>query len=142
MVEIIAFSTPTALATSPSRARVESKGPPGEKSITCAGPPGGRITGSMAAAGVGAGEPALLRAAWGATLVWGGSVPGAALQTLRVLAAGVARGERPMLVATGGSSLRGAIGFVSAALELAEQVRAGALPAPRRIFVPVRTGFT
>ena len=84
----------------------------------------------------------LLHAAWGATLVWGGSVAGAALQTLRVLATGVARGEHPMLVATGGASLRGAIGFVSAALALAEQGRAGALPAPRRIFVPVGTGGT
>jgi len=256
MVEIISFSARTGLAANPSRARIESTGPPGEKSITCAEPAGGRITGAMAAAGLGAGEPALLRAypglrarlprraalsgptpveplalpgfdagalfvkrderscplyggnkprklewilgealargsrrvvttgglgtnhglatailardaglattlvlvrqpltpavqrtlllhaAWGATLVWGGNLPGAILQTLRVLAASAARGERPTLVATGGSSRRGAIGFVSAALELAEQVRAGVLPTPRRIYVPVGTGGT
>jgi len=84
----------------------------------------------------------LLQAAWGATQVFGGSVAGAALATLGVLASSAARGERPTLVATGGSSLRGALGFASAALELAEQVRAGALPAPRRIWVPVGTGGT
>jgi len=84
----------------------------------------------------------LLQAAWGATQVYGANVPGAAVAVARVLAGSALRGERPYLVRTGGSSPRGAAGFVSAALELAEQVRAGALPAPARIFVPVGTGGT
>ncbi|MDJ0846759.1 MAG: pyridoxal-phosphate dependent enzyme [Myxococcota bacterium] len=84
----------------------------------------------------------LLDAAWGAELVWGGNLPGAAAQTLRVLARSTLRGERPYLVATGGSSRRGNLGFVSAALELAEQVREGACPAPAQIYVPVGTGGT
>jgi D-cysteine desulfhydrase len=83
-----------------------------------------------------------LDAAYGARLVYGANVPGAALQALRVLAASTLRGERPFLVATGGSSRRGNVGFVSAALELAEQVRAGACPEPAEIFVPVGTGGT
>jgi D-cysteine desulfhydrase len=84
----------------------------------------------------------LLQAAWGARQVYGANVPGAALATLGVLAGSALRGERPYLVPTGGSSPRGNAGLVSAALELAEQVRAGALPAPARIFVPVGTGGT
>jgi D-cysteine desulfhydrase len=47
-----------------------------------------------------------------------------------------------MLVPTGGSSARGDLGFVSAGLELAEQVRAGELPEPAQVFVPVGTGGT
>lgn len=84
----------------------------------------------------------LLHAAWGAQLVWGGNVPGAALQVLRVIAASALRGERPYLVATGGSSRVGDAGFVSAALELAEQVRAGSSPEPEEIYVAVGTGGT
>jgi D-cysteine desulfhydrase len=84
----------------------------------------------------------LLQRAWGAELVYGANVPGAALATLGVLAASALRGERPYLVATGGSSLRGRVGAVSAGLELAEQVRAGAMPEPRRIYVAVGSGGT
>lgn len=84
----------------------------------------------------------LLDAAWGAELVYGGNVPGAAVRALAVLARSAAAGERPQLVATGGSTWRGNVGFVSAALELAEQVRAGACPAPREVFVAVGTGGT
>jgi D-cysteine desulfhydrase len=84
----------------------------------------------------------LLQAAYGATLVYGRSVPGAALAVARVLAAASLAGERPYLVATGGSSPRGVAGFVSAGLELAEQVRAGRLPSPSRIYLPVGTGGT
>jgi D-cysteine desulfhydrase len=84
----------------------------------------------------------LLHAAYGARLVYGGNVPGAALQVARVLAGSAARGERPYLVAAGGSSWRGTLGFVSAGLELAEQIHAGALPEPAEIYVAVGTGGT
>jgi len=84
----------------------------------------------------------LLDAAWGAELVYGGNVPGAALRGLAVLAAAVLRGERPYLVPTGGSSTRGNVGFVSAGLELAEQIRAGSCPLPAQIFLAVGTGGT
>ncbi len=84
----------------------------------------------------------LLQAAYGASQVYGANVPGAALQTLRVLGASWLRGERPHLVPTGGSSARGSVGFVSAALELALQVRSGLVPAPQRIYVPVGSGGT
>lgn len=80
--------------------------------------------------------------AWGARLVWGANVPGTAIQVVRVLTQSWLAGERPCLVPTGGSSPRGNLGFVSAALELAEQVRAGALPEPGSVFVPVGTGGT
>jgi 1-aminocyclopropane-1-carboxylate deaminase/D-cysteine desulfhydrase-like pyridoxal-dependent ACC family enzyme len=42
----------------------------------------------------------------------------------------------------GGSAPLGVLGQVSAALELCEQVKAGALPAPRRVVVPMGTGGT
>jgi D-cysteine desulfhydrase len=84
----------------------------------------------------------LLDAAWGAELVWGGGVAGAAAQVVRVLAAATLRGERPVLVPTGGSSVRGQLGFVSAAFELAEQVRAGELPEPAELYVAVGSGGT
>jgi D-cysteine desulfhydrase len=84
----------------------------------------------------------LLHAAYGARHVWGRNVGGTAVQVLRVLSGAALRGERPYLVATGGSSARGDLGFVSAGLELAEQVRAGVVPEPARIYVPVGTGGT
>ena len=87
-------------------------------------------------------ESLLLQSAWGAEQVWGGSVPGAAAQVLRVLARSRWRGERPMLIPTGGSSWRGDVGFVSAALELAEQVSAGDCPAPTALYVAVGSGGT
>jgi D-cysteine desulfhydrase len=83
-----------------------------------------------------------LQAAWGARLVYGANVPGAAFQVLRVLGDSALRGERPQLVPAGGSSARGSVGFVSAGLELALQLREGRLPAPARVFVPVGTGGT
>ena len=83
-----------------------------------------------------------LQAAWGAELRPVRGVPGAARAVLGALAAAAARGERPFLVATGGSSARGTLGFVSAGLELAEQVRAGALPEPAEVWVPVGPGGT
>jgi 1-aminocyclopropane-1-carboxylate deaminase/D-cysteine desulfhydrase-like pyridoxal-dependent ACC family enzyme len=84
----------------------------------------------------------LLQAAYGARQVYGANVPGAAIQTLRVLAGSLLRGDRPLLVPTGGSSARGNLGFVSAGLELGEQVRAGALPEPEQLYVPVGSGGT
>jgi D-cysteine desulfhydrase len=48
-----------------------------------------------------------------------------------------AAGEAPYFVMPGGSSRLGAVGYVNAALELAAQVRAGVLPEPDRIFVPL-----
>lgn len=84
---------------------------------------------------------ALFRA-WGAELVYGRTVAGAAAATLRVLARSTWRGERPYLVATGGSGPVGNLGFVSAGLELAEQVEAGRLPAPAQLYLPVGTGGT
>jgi len=78
----------------------------------------------------------------GARLRYGGGVLGAAREgALELLRASFA-GERPRIVPTGGSSARGNLGFVSAALELAEQVKAGELPEPRHVFVPVGTGGT
>lgn len=84
----------------------------------------------------------LLQAGYGAEQVYGANVPGAAIQTLRVLVGSLLRGDRPLLVPTGGSSARGNLGLVSAGLELAEQVRAGALPEPEQVYVPVGSGGT
>jgi D-cysteine desulfhydrase len=87
-------------------------------------------------------ESLLLFTAWGAEVVHGRNVAGAALGCVQSLALGWLRGERPRLVPTGGSGSVGNLGFVSAAFELAEQVQAGVLPEPTSIFVPVGTGGT
>lgn len=50
--------------------------------------------------------------------------------------------RRVRYVPIGGSSPLGALGHVNAALELARQVAAGALPAPRRVVVPLGSGGT
>jgi D-cysteine desulfhydrase len=84
----------------------------------------------------------LLCLAAGARLRYGGNVAGAAREGVLELVRAMAARERPTIVPTGGSSARGDLGFVSAALELAEQVRAGELPEPRRIYVPVGSGGT
>lgn len=65
-----------------------------------------------------------------------GSVPAA---YVRGIAASL-RGAR--WIPPGGSTPLGALGYVSAALELAEQVRAGLLPVPERIVVPLGSGGT
>lgn len=78
----------------------------------------------------------------GARLRYGGSVAGAVREGVRELTRATFAGERPTLVPTGGSSPRGNLGFVSAALELAEQVKAGDLPEPRQLFVPIGSGGT
>ncbi len=46
-------------------------------------------------------------------------------------------GYEPMWVYAGGSNPLGTLGWVEGALELAEQVRAGELPEPEQIFVPM-----
>jgi len=84
----------------------------------------------------------LLHAAYGADLVFGASIPAAALRGGAAIARAALRGERPFLVATGGSSTLGTLGFVSAGLELAEQVRGGALPEPAEVWVAVGSGGT
>ncbi|AYF76277.1 pyridoxal-phosphate dependent enzyme [Nocardia yunnanensis] len=48
----------------------------------------------------------------------------------------------PYFLTAGGSSAVGALGYVEAALELAAQVRAGELPEPSHIVVPVGSGGT
>lgn len=48
--------------------------------------------------------------------------------------------ERPYVIPAGGTTPRGDAGFVNAGLELAEQVRAGAMPKPDVIYVPLGTG--
>lgn len=87
-------------------------------------------------------ESLLLMRAYGAELVHGRGVAGAALGVVATLVRGGLRGEWPRLVPTGGSSALGALGFVSAACELAEQVRAGAVPEPEEIYVAVGSGGT
>ncbi len=84
----------------------------------------------------------LLSDAYGANLLYGRTVAGAAWRTAAALARSAVRGEHPTLVPTGGSSARGNLGFVSAGLELAEQVAHGELPEPEEIFVPVGSGGT
>lgn len=51
-------------------------------------------------------------------------------------------GKRPYLLWVGGSNTVGVLGYVEAALEIAEQVRAGQMPAPEYIFVPVGSAGT
>jgi D-cysteine desulfhydrase len=87
-------------------------------------------------------EKLLLDAAYGAELVYGRSVAGVALATAGVLARAQLLGERPTWIPPGGSSPLGNAGFVSAAFELAEQIRAGAMPEPSDIYVPLGSSGT
>jgi D-cysteine desulfhydrase len=50
--------------------------------------------------------------------------------------------RRALVMAPGGATPLGALGYVLAGFELAEQVRAGALPAPRSVFVGVGSNAT
>jgi 1-aminocyclopropane-1-carboxylate deaminase/D-cysteine desulfhydrase-like pyridoxal-dependent ACC family enzyme len=50
------------------------------------------------------------------------------------------RGDR--VIPAGGTSPLGMLGHVNAAFELAEQIRAGRLPPPKRVVVPLGTGGT
>jgi D-cysteine desulfhydrase len=73
----------------------------------------------------------------GAQVEIAGSTRGAAsLGMRRWLAPGRGR-RRPLLVLPGGSSALGCVGFVEAALEIEAQVRAGVLPEPDVIALPV-----
>ena len=56
--------------------------------------------------------------------------------------AGAARLRGGRWIPAGGGSPLGVLGAVNGALELAEQIAAGALPAPRRIVVPLGSGGT
>jgi 1-aminocyclopropane-1-carboxylate deaminase/D-cysteine desulfhydrase-like pyridoxal-dependent ACC family enzyme len=48
--------------------------------------------------------------------------------------------DRPYVIPAGGTTPRGDAGFVNAGLELAEQVKAGALPKPDVVYLPLGTG--
>lgn len=54
----------------------------------------------------------------------------------------VARHRRPYVIPTGGSSAMGALGYVEMGLELGEQVRAGLMPEPRHVVLPLSTAGT
>lgn len=84
----------------------------------------------------------LLDHAYGAELYYAGNVAGVAVTALSLCVRGLVRGDLPWIVPAGGSSPRGALGYVNAAVELAEQVRAGELPEPDFIFVPLGSGGT
>lgn len=51
-------------------------------------------------------------------------------------------GRLPYLIPPGGSSPRGCLGYVNAALELPEQIKAGDLPQPDEVLVPVGSNGT
>ncbi|CAG0999661.1 D-cysteine desulfhydrase [Myxococcaceae bacterium] len=85
-------------------------------------------------------ETLRLQCAYGAEQIAARNVAGAAAVVAALLARATLRGDRPTLVPTGGSSALGDVGFVSAAFELAEQIRAGALPEPQTIVVPIGSG--
>jgi D-cysteine desulfhydrase len=81
--------------------------------------------------------------AQGCTLEYAASDTGAILRLPAIYLRHWRRtGERPYLLWFGGSSTLGVLGYVEAALEIAEQVRAGAMPEPEFIFVPVGSGGT
>jgi len=84
----------------------------------------------------------LLDYAAGAELHLAPSVAGVAATGSRLCAAALLRGRPLAIIPTGGSSAVGAVGYVNAACELADQVRAGALPEPDAIFVPLGSGGT
>lgn len=80
--------------------------------------------------------------AYGAEMHLAGSVGGIVARSLRLVGAALARGAPLAIIPTGGTSALGAIGYVEAACELADQVRAGLLPEPGAIFVPLGSGGT
>jgi D-cysteine desulfhydrase len=71
-----------------------------------------------------------------------GSVAGIVATSLARCARGLLAGDPLAIIPTGGTSALGAVGYVNAALELADQVRAGALPEPAAIVVPLGSGGT
>src|SRR5262245_21395251 len=84
----------------------------------------------------------LLDHAAGAELHLAGSVGGIVAQSLWRCAKAIASAQPLAIIPTGGTSARGAIGYVNAGFELAEQVRAGGMPEPDAIFVPLGSGGT
>jgi D-cysteine desulfhydrase len=84
----------------------------------------------------------LLDHAVGAELHLAGSVAGIVASALRLCGAALLRGEPLAVIPTGGTSALGVVGYVNAAFELADQIRAGALPEPAAIFVPLGSGGT
>jgi len=77
-----------------------------------------------------------------AELFYGARVPALAAKAAWRWLQYVRAGERPYVIPTGGSSAVGTLGYVNAAFEFAEQVRAGDLPVPERVFVPLGSGGT
>jgi D-cysteine desulfhydrase len=84
----------------------------------------------------------LLHHAFGCEMHLAASVAGVARTALWRLGQGLRRGEPLAIIPTGGTSALGAVGYVNAACELADQVRAGLLPEPAAIFVPLGSGGT
>lgn len=69
---------------------------------------------------------------------WSGS-RATRLELYRRLFRGPDPAQRPWVIPIGGSTWHGTVGYVNAAFELAAQVRAGQLPAPEFIYVPLGT---
>ena len=84
----------------------------------------------------------LLDYAAGAELFYGSSVPRLTVVALRVCARELLNGGLPYIVPTGGTSPLGILGYINAAFELAEQIKAGEIPEPEWIFLPLGTGGT
>jgi D-cysteine desulfhydrase len=84
----------------------------------------------------------LLDHAYGATIHAVPSIAAARRRVIGLVLRGTLARDRPYLVPTGGSSAVGTLGYVNAGLELAEQVRAGELPEPAAIVVPLGSGGT
>jgi D-cysteine desulfhydrase len=83
-----------------------------------------------------------LHRAAGAEMHLAGGVGGIVVQSLLRCVRGLLRGAPLAIVPTGGTSSLGAVGYVNAGFELAEQIRAGALPEPAAIIVPLGSGGT
>jgi len=83
-----------------------------------------------------------LHHASGAEMHLAGSVAGIVATSLRRCGRAILAGEPLAIIPTGGTSATGAIGYVNAAFELADQIRAGALPEPAAIVVPLGSGGT
>jgi D-cysteine desulfhydrase len=82
-------------------------------------------------------------AATGATLHYTRSYPLTALAAPYFIARYWLRDRRrPYLLGPGGSSVLASLGYADAAFELADQVRAGELPEPTSIVIPLGTGGT
>lgn len=84
----------------------------------------------------------LLHHAFGCEMHLAESVAGVTATALRRLGQGLRAGEPLAVIPAGGTSALGAVGYVNAAVELGDQVRAGLLPEPAAIFVPVGSGGT